>query len=110
MQKMIQKYGLIKREFHGCQYGLTSIRPATWGQPLNKAWYGLTNDIKFAKGIGAICGNQQCRDKHVQVGGKDTQITEQYTEELARKVQQLFEERAHGVLERNCTHDKAVKA
>ena len=77
----------------------------TKGKPLNKAWYGLTNDITFAKGIEAICNCKECQRNHVQVAGRDTKITEKYTPQLAEKIQQLFKERAHRVMKRNCIHE-----
>ena len=83
-----------------------SIREETKGKPLNKAWYGLTNDTIFAKGIEAICDSKKCQQNHVQVAGKDTKMTEKYTMELAEKVQQLFKERAHRVMKRNCIHEE----
>ena len=40
----VHKFGLVKAKFHGCQFGLKSIKPKTKGMPILKPWTVATDN------------------------------------------------------------------
>ena len=82
--------------FHGCMFGLTSIKQSTYGRPIVKPWRVATNCDELLKVLKRRCpGNRTtnaCANgvTHVRCAGKDTKYTEGYTDELACTVLNAF--------------------
>ena len=110
IMQSLKQYGLVRTKFHGCQFGLPSIRPGCRGQPLNKAWFGVTDDTHVASGLRMICNDRDCRSRHVPVKGDDAKRAEQYTMSLAKTIHYLFENTAYRLMQKHCTHDDIYNA
>ncbi len=102
----IARFQLQFTEFHGCQFDLTSINPATFGELINKPWYGAVMNSQFiAKEMTQVCpGVVAGKHEHVQCQGVDTKRTEGYTVQLVAHFHKLFRKRALSILRTHCKH------
>ncbi len=102
----IARFQLQFIEFHGCQFDLTSINPATFGELINKPWYGPVMNSQFiAKEMTQVCpGVVAGKHEHVQCQGVDTKQTEGYTVQLVAHFHKLFRQRALSILRTHCKH------
>ena len=82
--------------FHGCMFGLTSIKQKTYGRPIVKPWRVATNCMELIQRLKRRCPGNRITDvcangyTHVRCSGKDTKYSEGYTDELACTVLDAF--------------------
>ena len=89
---LIAEYSLVKTVFHGCQYGLTSIRKRALGLPILKSWAVVTDCVPLITLLDKKCQGEYTKGfhddstRHVVCEGEDTKASEQYTEHIVQCV------------------------
>ena len=94
VKKLLERHGLKKHSFHGCMYGLVSIRPKFKGMPIQKAWTIATNVPELREYLNKQCNHE--RKEHCECRGLDAHASENYTPEVADAV--------HGAWKKHCHH------
>ena len=79
VKSRLKRWGCKQHHLDGCMYGLVSQQPATRGTPLRKPWTIASTASRF-EDIGRRCDGQHA---HVRTQGRDTKLTESYTDALA---------------------------
>ena len=84
----LPEYGLRECCFHGCQFGLVSRHKRSEGVPILKPWKVMSNCPELLRALDRRCENYRRNGTHDGVNlhapcqGLDTQMTENYTDEL----------------------------
>ena len=92
VRRLVELYKLEKTTFHGCQYGLVSIRKATLGMPILKSWTVATNCFPLTQELNRTClgdyqkGYHDEFTRHAICEGDDTKRSEEYTDEIVQCV------------------------
>ena len=83
----LAKWRLKNTVFHGCMYGLVSIRPKHLGVPIKKPWRIATNCDELREQLCRCCDRSH---QHVLCEGADTRVSEEYTDSMAQSVHRAF--------------------
>jgi hypothetical protein len=78
---------LVDYDFDGCMYGLCSVVEATLGEPIKKPWR-IASDMPEFEMLRRQCTHTPT--EHAQCAGKDTKLSEGYTDALARSIHACF--------------------
>ena len=79
----MKRFGLQQYRVDGCMYNLRSEAPKTHGLRLYKPWVIASNVDEF-RFMQRKCNHD--RDDHVRIAGRDTKLTEGYTDELVDEI------------------------
>lgn len=89
VKPFLEKHGSTKHSFHGCMYGLVSVRPMFKGQPIKQPWAIATNARELKEHF-----NKQLHhgpNEHCECSGADTHVSENYTAEIACAIHLAWE-------------------
>ena len=90
-------YALRQCNFHGCQFGLVSCQKRTKDKPILKPWRVMTNCHSILTALNRKCvwyrlnGTHDGYSLHVPCQGADTQLTENYTDEMVVAIHQAHQ-------------------
>ncbi len=87
MRDFGDQHGLQSVCFDGCAFGLKSRFGSSMGQPIRKPWRVVTNCAPLLLHLNRSC---VCREDHAPCAGRDTKVTEGYTEEMAHIIHAGF--------------------
>ena len=99
VKNLCTELGLKFVDFHGCMFGLKSVYN---GKLIMKPWRIATNSPELLKGFqGHLCCGH---DEHAPCAGKDTKLTENYTDSMVDLIHKCWKKQAS-----TTCHSKSVQ-
>ena len=87
VQDFICKHDFSVVDFDGCMFGLVSHHGKQAGVPIRKPWRIATNSVALRKALSLTCDG---RHQHAACQGKDTKVTQAYTDPLVQTIHAAF--------------------
>ena len=88
----MRAYGLREYDFDGCMYGLFSGIRGRENKLLRKPWR-ICSDLEQMRRTCRKCNHTRCQ--HARVESADTKGTEEYTDEMVRRLHSIWHEYTH---------------
>ena len=95
----MKKYDMKLCKFSGCALGLVSVRN---GLPIRKPWTVATTCSQLREGLGRFeCPGTEIHPVHQPCEGRDTKLTESYTDHMVKIV--------HDAFRQSCSHSNSTR-